>query len=382
MKSLAESNGQIVDLRQLQFSGTYFSLSENSVDVLFKELYRYINGEFGSQFILEWKMGSRILKKEDDFSCRKMKNGAYSIELTGNVICDRVFNIASLKKYERDKKASSLSSLPRGAIASTDYVTYYEKHIIPVLDNDARTKSAVLRLLNLQGKTSRGTGLIPDIIAHFSCIPMCKNGLFYGRFTLYIARYCLGEDLDCWAESFCKFGKDLAQKSEHTNIHIELNPCWGDFYSFYFGQYPSQNDTALIDTPLRNYVRALYTTEVGWAHFLCRETRELCEANSTKCVNRLVDNLIEVEEIKGGGLFVRAKKPISLADISDLKAIKRYIYEMIMPRSQTLSIDWRIRSKWQRVPVFSEELTVVRGRCFFNHNGKINIEKASRLLEI
>ena len=163
MKSLAESNGQIVDLRQLQFSGTFFSLSENSVDVLFKELYRYINGEFGSQFILEWKMGSRILKKEDDFSCRKMKNGAYSIELTGNVICDRVFNIASLKKYERDKKAS---------------------------------------------------------------------------------------------------------------------------------------------------------------------------------------------------------------------------YEMIMPRSQTLSIDWRIRSKWQRVPVFSEELTVVRGRCFFNHNGKINIEKASRLLEI
>ncbi len=381
MKSLAESRGQIVDLRQLQFSGTFFSLSEESADELMRSLCQFVIEEFGPQFILDWKMGSRTLKDINSFASRKNENRSYSIELSGNALCDRIYNKSSFRKYERDKILSIIPPSSHSDLESIDFAEYYDKEVAPLLGNNIQAKDALLKLLNLEGKYPRGLGLIPDIFAHFSSAPMYKDNMFYGEYTLFISSYCLGKDLDYWAGILCEFGKSILKKFANTNIRIELNPKWGKFYSFYFGQYPSQGDKMLHEIPFREHTRAIYVTEIGWAHLLCKRTLELGTINPKRSAACFFNNSVIKEKLEGGGLFVRASKPLSLAGVQDLKSVKSYLYDIVMPRSRTLSLAWKIRSNWQIVPVFDDELTIVGNTATFTHFGSINTEKLCQLLE-
>ncbi len=356
MRSLAESHGQYVDIRELQFSGTFFALPENTADAMLKEVYQFINEQFGCHCILDWKAGSRVLKDYDNIASRKMENGAYIIALYGNVLCKQIYNKTTFREFEKDKtKFTSSPPVPlKKLIRAVDYEEYYEKELAPYFDSETQAKNAILNLMNLEVKTPRGPGLKPDMHALFSSAPMEKNSLFYGDFILHISSYCLEDDLDYWAERLCEFGKELLRKYAHTNIYIELNPDFGYVYSGYFGQYPSQSDPILHETPVRDYVRNIYVTEIGWAHLMCRETRELQTADPDMTDIFVSDDNVIEEELEGGGLFVRVRKPISAAGIQDYKAIKRRIYGMVMPRSYTLRLPRTMREHWQIVPVFDD----------------------------
>ena len=109
-KSLVDSNFQIVDCRQLRLSGTFFALSQEQSDEIAQMIYGYINTTFDSAFVLDWTIGTRVLKDIDNsFHTRKLKNGAYTITCRGNVLCDRVYNKRSFRKY--DKECYELASV-------------------------------------------------------------------------------------------------------------------------------------------------------------------------------------------------------------------------------------------------------------------------------
>ena len=173
----------------------------------------------------------------------------------------------------------------------------------------------------------------------------------------------------------CDFGRIIAEKYPRTNIRVELNTYGDTPYSCYYGLYPSQDDLILKGTHLRFFSQNIYVTEVGWAHFISKETRTLGKLNLAG-EDR---DLLQVEELPNGALLVRAKRPVSEMKMADLKAVKRCIYELILPREQKMDIKIRLRSEWEYVPVFENELSVTDEGYLFKHFGTID---AAHLCEL
>lgn len=386
LRSVAEMGGLIVDSRKLRFAGTFFSLPAETADNLIRDLYAYICEQFGDICVLDWEMRDRVVKDiEESLKKRKRKSGAYMMGLQGGIRCERIRNKTSFRQYLFD---ATYPSTPRTdnlpMLESVDYAPYYNLRVRPYMKNHFALKASVLRLFDLDRRMHLQKSGPLDVFAFIHVAPMMdrkdpdkppREDLFSGSFYLDLASCSLGDELDLWAERLCDFGRIIAEKYPRTNIRVEINPQNDRCYSAYYGLYPSQDDPILKKTRLRAFSQEIYVTEVGWAHYISKETRTLGKLNLAGEDREL----LQIEELPNGALLVRAKRPISQMKMADLKAVKRCIYELILPREHCMGIKYRLRSEWEYVPVFENELSITDEGYLFKHHGTID---AARLCDL
>lgn len=377
-RSVIDSNLQVIDCRQLKLAGTFFSLTQEQAGEVARRLYDYINATFSDSFVLDWKIGGRALKDMGaSFPAQRLKNGAYIITAQGNVLCDRVYNKTTLRKYEREVCYPAIPPKTLGSWQSVDHAEYYETQVMPCMNNPEQLKQAVQKLFDLENRVYLASCQSRDLLAFISSSPMESTNHFHGEFGLEIPFYCLCDEVDLWGERFYELGKQLVEAFPNTNAHIEVGDTHAGSYTCYFGSSRVGFNTVPEVPFLHLYLQELYLTEIGWAHFISKKTRLLIEGNTQP-----TDERIFLTELKGGGQAVRVRNPVSTATISDLKSMKRYLYPMVIPRTHTFPLDWPLRRYWEYVPVFEDELTITEKGIQFQHHGQIDVDKARNLLGV
>ena len=370
MNSILSAADQLIDCRKLILSGSFFALSPEQTDELTSLYFQFFSDRFGEECVLDWRFQNHACR---DISAAlqkyKLKNGAYQLMMQGNVICNSVYNKKTFRAYIREVEYPRFPRERIGEDASIDYESYYQAHIRNCFGNPEILKSAILDLFNLEGKIHLGESQQPDLFGHLAVFPVghTKEQLFCGEFRFSVPIFCLGEELDAIAEEFLTFGVELCSRFDNTNVQIQLNADEG-IYSSYFGQFHS-NDCSAENVMFRHYARQFYLPEIGWANIICKNSSQL----GIDMPSETARTNLTVKPIAGGGTMVRVNRPISKASIADLKNVKRVIYHMVLPRSNTLQLeDWHPRCKWEVVPIFPEELTVSDCCITLRHFGSID----------
>ena len=379
MKSTISALGKVIDCRKLIISGSFFSLTQAQADDLFRAFYDFINDSFLRFSVLDWRFRDWALRDPDiALRTKKLKNGAYTSTCMGYVVGEIVYNKTTLRKYLRNIMYPLMPRELVGIDESVDFAEYYDSNVLSQVGNNERLKTALLELFDADGHMHQGEFIEPDIQAGFINIPMrATDGLYYGTFGLDISYFCLNNELEQWADEFCAFGKKLAERYSNINCGITLESL-PQPYAAYYGRYPKNCDPIFLQTSLREYVRSFYLTDVFWANIICKKT---CGLGIILPEDTESDE-IEFEKLSGGGIFIRARNPISAVKTCDLKRIKRSIYSTIMPRENEMPLSQRLRRRWENVPVFENELFVTDKGVKFKHYGEIELEYICRALSV
>ena len=378
MRTVANISTQINDCRQLKLEVRFFSLCEEQADQLAKEYYQFINENFKSCCVLDWFFRDRAFD-DLDFSLkkRKMKNGAYDFLFNGYLTSDRIYNKTTLRRFERQIDRAFLTPC-RGTRYSVDFLDYYNAMVLSERNDPEQFKIALLNLFNLEGRIYQGEILCSDMQGLFSCAPLtAAEKLFYGSFNLDISCYTLWEELDYWANRLFDFGKKLSERFQNINVYVDLNNR-ATPYTDYYGQYVNSSAPIFQRSFLRNYLCYFYNTEIGWGHIICDKTRKL----GLNLIANADDNGISSEEIRGGAIAIKSTVPISTYSISDRKTMKKCIYKTVMPRENTINLEWKLRRYWEYVPVFENELFITDQGVKFKHYGEIELEYICRALSV
>ncbi len=370
MTSILSATAQLIDCRKLILSGSFFALSSEQADNLTALYFQYFSDRFGEECVLDWRFQDRACR---DISValqkHKLKNGAYQLMMQGNVICDTVYNKTTFRAYIREVEHPRFPREHIGEYESIDYESYYQARIQNCFEKPEMLKSAILALFDLEGKYHLGESQQPDLFGHLVVLPVghTKEQLFCGEFRFSVPVFCIGEELDAIAEEFLAFGMELCSRFDNTNVQIQLNADEG-IYSSYFGQFHS-NDCSAENVMFRHYARQCYLPEIGWANIVCKNSSQL----GIETPSKTAKTSLLVKPSARGGTLVRVNRSISKSSIADLKNVKRVIYHVVLPRSNTLQLDdWHPRCKWEVVPIFPEELTV-SDRCItFHHFGNVD----------
>ena len=301
---------------------------------------------------------------------------------TGLLKSEKIRNKTSLRRSLRELEYSLTPKDFAGLWTSMDFDDYYAEHVRSKQQDPTALKKALLDLFDLEGRFDRGELSFPcDIQGSFTTARMeTQQDLFYGCFDVEILFYVIENDLDRFADQCCDFGMRLSEKYRNINIRVDLNassPCTAP-YSEHYGRFPVGGAEILQESLFKDYMRHLYISEVGWGHIVCGKTRGLAECPFAESD----PDALNIREIGNGAVFIRPKNPLSKVTISDLKQIKKYLYPVIMPRSEEWSFPGPFRKHWEAVPVFEKELTVTENTVTFRHFGQIDPNKACQAMNL
>lgn len=375
MRSIISSRGQVIDNRRLIMHLSYFSLPLDKVHALANEFYLFVT-HLLPNFILDWKFQNRSFKDLTDVLRKKCRNnGSFNLLMRGNLICKEVYNKTTFRRYEHDILYPAFPQHLRGTTESVDYPLLRRKRSTltwdPILE-----KEAALELFNLEGKYYLADAIIPDALAFGNNAPMdLGEPLYYGDYLLMIPLYCLEDMVSHTADKLLRFCLELEGTFKNINASVELNPE-ENCYTRYFG-YSVESGLA-AELPYRNIARCLYFSEFGWGNVISQITATLGIPRTGHEKNEY----ISTSETPSGGLCIRCDKPILETTIADLKIIKEAMYRVILPRYHILPGIRNLRSYWEVVPVFDDELTVYRIGYIFQHRGDIDFDRFCKMLKM
>lgn len=371
MRTAATEYGKIIDCRKLVLSAHFFSVSSQRADSMAREFYRFVNDILGNECFIIWKfLGRPVRQFEETLQAEKRKNGFYEFAFEGDVHSEIVHSKSTFFKYNKQLLYGNLP--PEAPDTTLGYLSYLEQNIGPLTDEDSFL-DRIIALFDNEYNYHRDRLYVHDIQGSFSCVPVeVKSNLFAGDFSIDIASFCLGKELDFWAEILYCFGKDFSKLHPNTNISIDYNSDI-DAYLHYFNRYSEHAPIELRNKILGYYVKYFYIDAIGWRNILCESSRRI----DPRLESKIGSKHIIAEELGNGAICVGTQAPLSKMLISDRKNLKRALYKVIFPGASTFPIEYSphwLRQEWEYVPVFRNELSLKNDRIVFSHHGTIPLD--------
>lgn len=205
-----------------------------------------------------------------------------------------------------------------------------------------------------------------DVVGDFlSCPYRRQKNLFFGIFTFRIALPCLGSGAITFSNKAVSFLKKTVDIVPDVSGRVILSPIqppsYCSNYMHYFGgsplfcqlgREPYMND--------KEWTYSCFFEGVDWYNLLS-------PLQTSKLVGRKPDKNLRIESISNGGSSVTTAKDILQTQVSDLCAMKQYLYPVLYPGGIKIPIkpllDPREKSyivkprwEWEQVPVLENEI--------------------------
>ena len=386
MKSIVNTQGEAIDSRYLRIYGTFYSVSKEEATALALAYYTFFSSILKESFVIEWKNeNGHLLKNIQDMITTK-KSLVYNFALEGYVKSNIVNNKKTLNEYNKMIYRNS-----NNIIVPDTYTPYYHKNIQSNIGDHEALKEAVLRLFDEEGQIPLTNNKLYDVQGGFSNAYMTgTSGLYYGEFCFMIRLFCIEDSVNRWSDLFADFGRKM-MRFDNINICIDIDsglPGISDPYSLHYGRDSiSCDNSSLVFSDMRIYLRYFYITEICWGHFISSETAKL----GLNLMQKSDSDIVEFEQTENSGIYIHLKTSIDKSTIHDLKQMKKIIYSCVLPRFGTHPLhhistvdEARLRRDWEVVPVFRDELYVSDSYNFirFTHFGKIKFETVCSSMQI
>ena len=368
MRSIVEAYGSAVDARHLIIEGTYYSLTNDQVECMINDIIGYLCNKYEAKCVFDWGKGIKDIKS---FIHEHVNDSYYSIRLKCYKKSELVYNKTSLRKYESKVTYPAQPRALLGTYKSIDYDEHYDRIVEPSRFDPEAYKRSILQFFDKEGMVPKCEMLGQDIMLFISGSNNISNGVVLndGGIMIQYKFYTFYDELDQLCQDNLELCRKLLSKYRNINLCFQSNR-FHLMYTRYYGYYPSERKDELRKKHIWDRVFQLYQREVGFAHFISNDSRKLgVDSKPLNNTNRIVQ-----EEVDGGGLIVRANVPMPDVTVNDLKILKKSIYSTVLPRESVLPYNNTIRSFWEMVPVFDNELFVTEKGLRFIHYGEINTE--------
>ena len=366
MKSMVCTLEEIVDPRKVIVKGYAWGLSDEEFDNLLRTFHSEINKMIEEFCVYRWTYGDHELKNLDK-SLRTMKVKKWkldSYEMTGYVKCQYISNTEDMiRAYE-----SSAGDLSRLKIYNDNYSAVVRELLLKYKEDPIQLKKGIIKLFDMEGKKWNiqwnAPMFLPDVQAVFSPVYLGFSRLkSAAKFIFSLENYCI-QDSPEWMDRIILFAKKLVRDHKRINVTIGLAQ-FADSYCSYFGDHPDTNfgPDGRKTGDYYNMCKCFYFPSVEWGHMVCNDTAKLGFTISDE-----INNIVEIEEMPGGYYFVHPEKSIFDSDVSELKAVKKCLYKMIMPRTGFVRGDRyleEMRYGWSIIPVFPDEISMIDTRSMF-----------------
>lgn len=363
MRSVADAEGEHIDIRTVYLDGCYFSVTAEKADQLAVLFHTAVNNMLKDLCIIDWHFENRkLVDIETSLQKDKAPNGHYTFSADAFVRTTRMRSITALRKFQR-YRSKCLSKTNRYTQSPEQNLAF----ILASSNSIEEAKCKIIEQFNID-RIPYGSIYRDDFLVYYSSMPMDEvdGPTFCGHVLFQFAAYVVENEIDSWAEQLKQLALRMQALIGNINIHIMLN-SGREPYSRYYGSY---NETlATRNDQLELFSRMIYLTEIGWTNILCNATRNLGVCSDP-------DSELCITELENGGLLVGSSEAIVDTGVGTLRKIKTVLYPAILPRKRShQSHCMIIRPLWEVVPVFDDEITFSEQSIVFEHHGEIDSGK-------
>ena len=385
MKSKAESFGKVIDCRSIIFQAEYYCLSEGKVLQLAALLYSYVNDLFSEKCIISWHIQNKVLRNATVIRQTKIQtNEIFSIDAIGDVKSDRVINKTSLQKYDKDLRNSMIFHM--GLVppfASVDYPDYVSQRLIPFEDDPQAFQQAIVNLFSEEGRVNRSQSQTHDVtVMLLNKKQIGNHNLFCGDFFIKVSLFCLSdEEVEHLSKQMLGLLRHIAEEYININASIRIAQNKQEFEFYWRGEHLSQDYKAYdsgdgkLQALIAERRKHLYLTSLGWANALSPVVMHYYIKHKDSS-----DTAVSVvrEKLTSGGSIYTSEKRIMDFKLIDAKNIKRELYSCIVPCYNKMNVHYNgvggIRSNWENVPIFDEEIIVKNGEIIISHQVPLDLK--------
>jgi len=360
---------ELVDCRRFQIECEFSNVSQRQLKDIAAFYIHSVSDWLGNAFVLDWcqqnwpKKGRRISSSALLLKNEKT-NGLLSFGFFGNAN-DSPFN--SIKQMDAYAKRSYhlMNASDWDVMVSVDYWDVYHQLFHNVSDPE-EIRQNLLTLFRMENRYYKQRWLGTDVLGHFNSFPYWnKKDLYYGHFDFRIAVPCLCGNESRFSNLAVEFLKHIASIAPDTSGRITVSPITPpsscSSYMDYFGGYklycPLGKENDLRE---REWTRFYFLRGVEWFNLLTPLQTSIVK-------DRPHTNEIVVSTLPNGGSTVAVNKSILQTQISDLCALKQYLYPVLYPGGIEIPIDALLdpskggyivkpRCQWETVPVLEEEI--------------------------
>ena len=384
-QTVADKVGQIIDQSVLYFSLNFSAVPYQAIREATIHYCNFVNDFFRDEFVFLWEWNGSKKKKLFSPTIDEQRKVIFNDNYPPNLVVDafvRSEAIYAKKHINAFNRTLYYSGTIPNSEYSTDFESYFTENIVPTINDDSALKQAVIDLVNKEGKKPLAYNRMNDALG--SITTWSEGGgthLYHGRIYFGVSADCLGENIHCSAKLFAAELKDLCTMLNYAGGSVGIAPWQTLNPSPYLRYFASANDCDLDqDCPdgcdINEWNKVAFVCDCTWGNVLAPVARKKLFPNDL----HVSESELSVEELPNHGIYVQLNKGPEAVDVNDLIRLKRFLYPALYPgkkRINFLGPDGEIRLYyfprhwWEKVPVFSEEISVQNGIITFEYKNDL-----------
>ena len=357
-----------IDCRLLQIEFNFSKATLSQVKDLAKYCVFEVEALLEDAFFLDWRWRNNRCTNIKSLINRIEEAGSfYKFSLFGNEHSSGIDDYKSLRRYDQKLSQELMFSKEDMTTVSENYwETYYE--LFSNISDAEEIKQNLLRLFRKENVFFKKQWFGVDVEGGFYAMAYSNRpDLIQGHFEFRVALPCLGTDAVQFSEKGVNFLNRAINITPNINGHVLLEPnrrpAYCTSHMNYFGGW-------------RRYCplgRESYMDDREWAQFYFLNGVEWYNLLSPLQTARLVGNLLPqgilLTPMPNRGCSVAVNKNIIQTQVSDLHAVKQYVYPLLYPGGLEIPINYLLdpskisyivkpRCQWKNIPVFDCEIEV------------------------
>ena len=383
--SIIDSGSMQEDLRVIECGVKFYMLDKNEVESLGMECARWILAKLSPYGVERWFVHTTNMERPKwrITSVRQAKlekimdaiqASGFDFAVDGCFVSDRVYNGKSLNEYW-----NYLNQHATFHIAPLDYQRYFLEHFSDPNIEPEVLKKELLALFHAPGRRWRGCGeLCSEYGGFFISFPYDNfPDKYRGTFRCSVNAGCIQIGADAFAEELVELVTDFSRRYHNLNAYVRCDSCSGETsHRRYFANRVDAERTGAhlrANCSAAEFYPSYFLEGVEWFNLIgpraAHHLPDLAAKDSPE---------MQIQRLPWGSWCARAKTGILNVDVTDLIPIKRVLYPALYPGHHTFGREiqmdpkifttgQKLRSMWEQVPVFPEELTVTDTEIIFCH---------------
>ncbi len=367
MKSTVQSFGHVIDCRIIAFEGSFFHFTKEEAVQFAHSFYDFVQILFAEECVLQWRVNGKSFKYDKNpwnkLSSHDDRSNRICLELKGDIVNERVYNITTLSKYSQDLKYRLALYADTPSVWSIDYTDYAAKEITPFSSSLEMLREAIIKTFSLEGCINRNCYSHHDIEAIFyASSDYIQKEQYSGTVQLWISMYSMQGNVGDISEALYQYAMLAAIKFQDLNVTIKIKQVQHERCSFYFNRLIMPRNVKL-DSNIDRNAHHRYLNDVGWTTILSPYTAK--KRNQGK-KNVLKDqSTYKTVQMENGGECIKNNRSMEETTIQDLKNIKNEVYDVCFPGEARYQPDYHWRGYWENIPVFDYEILTDSNQVIF-----------------
>lgn len=381
-ESMATHRFETVDCRMLQLELEFYRLALPQVKALAELLLSGVQELVCESFYVDWRMGGRKIQPRKLPEAISKSNRHIDYGFCGDVVSNVVYNAKTYSQYDKQLRYDVTTSYEAQSIPQ-DYPEQY-REIFANIKSPQDCKRALLGIFNATGKRMMALWRMHDLVGGFSADPYIgRTELFHGEFHFRVASACLGNGIQLFADKLVRLLCRASSLVSNLSGRVALSPiplpspCSG--HMEYFGdEYEGCDELRDSGYEDHEWLPYYYLRGAEWFNILSplqQAHLPVIEAEAPAYPD------LVLEQFPEGGMIVRSVKNIAETDIPEYLSLKKLLYNALYPGKSEMLLSVLMdpdaygfmakpRRRWEYVPVWDEEITVLHDRIVFSHVSK------------